>query len=133
MNTTSSTSDTPRTDAKAVTHPWVNGESQYVAVEFARELERENAKLRKDKERLDWWNGERDYQFGNSHKMVNPGWWWNYGKLQGKAGIPNIRDTIDSAMAHSKSGRNKYGVIQDPTGPLIHRISDSAYQQEDQP
>ena len=38
-------SDTPRTDERAVTHPWVNGEAKYVAVEFARELERENAAL----------------------------------------------------------------------------------------
>ena len=37
---------TPRTDEKAVTHPWVNGEAKYVAVEFARELERENAALK---------------------------------------------------------------------------------------
>ena len=34
-------SDTPRTDEKAVAHPWVNGEAKYVAVEFARELERD--------------------------------------------------------------------------------------------
>ena len=39
-------SDTPRTDERAVTHPWVNGEAKYVAVEFACELERENATLR---------------------------------------------------------------------------------------
>ena len=41
-------SDTPRTDEKALTHPWVNGETKYVAVEFACELERENATLRAD-------------------------------------------------------------------------------------
>jgi hypothetical protein len=41
-------SDTPRTDERAVTHPWVNGEAKYVAVEFACELERENAMLRAD-------------------------------------------------------------------------------------
>jgi hypothetical protein len=47
-------SDTPRTDERAVTHPWVNGEAKYVAEELARELERENAALRADKERMDW-------------------------------------------------------------------------------
>ena len=45
-------SDTPRTDEKALTHPWINGEAKYVAVDFARQLERENAALREDKERL---------------------------------------------------------------------------------
>jgi len=41
-------SDTPRTDEKALTHPWINGEAKYVAVDFARQLERENAALRAD-------------------------------------------------------------------------------------
>jgi hypothetical protein len=44
-------SDTPRTDAAAIRCAC----STYVVPsEFARELERENAALRADKERLDW-------------------------------------------------------------------------------
>lgn len=43
-------SDTPRTDKAAY---WLEL-CEVVAVEFFRELERENAALREDKERLDW-------------------------------------------------------------------------------
>jgi len=70
--------------------------------------------LKLDKDRLDWWNGESYYQFGKSHKCMNPGWWWSCGfdQIQDKSGIKNIRDAIDSAMAHSKSGRNKYNVCK---------------------
>ena len=77
--------------------------------------EREKVRLLKlDKDRLDWWNGEPYYQFGKSHKCMNPGWWWSCGldQMHGKSGIKNIRDAIDSAMAHSKSGRNKYNVCK---------------------
>ena len=49
-------SDTPRTDA-CQDRTWKmldasNGTKDYVAADFARQLERENAELRKDKERL---------------------------------------------------------------------------------
>ena len=77
--------------------------------------EREKVRLLKfDKDRLDWYNGESYYQFGKSHKCMDSGWWWSCGYQQnnGKSGIQNIRDTIDSAMAHSKSGRNKYNVCK---------------------
>ena len=78
--------------------------------------EREKVRVLKlDKDRLDWWNGEPYYQFGKSHKCMNPGWWWSCGfesGMHGKSGIKNIRDAIDSAMAHSKSGRNKYNVCK---------------------
>ena len=86
-----------------------------------KDLQRELATVREivrvlklDKDRLDWWNGESYYQFGKSHKCMNPGWWWSCGfdQIQGKSGIKNIRDAIDSAMAHSKSGRNKYNVCK---------------------
>ena len=82
-----------------------------------RELAHEREKMRVlklDKDRLDWWNGESYYQFGKSHKCMNPDWWWSCGfdQIQGKSGIKNIRDAIDSAMAHSKSGRNKYNVCK---------------------
>ena len=124
---------TPRTDeARRIdngdTHPLLDEmetlERELYAVEailasergdHLRELasEREKVRLLKlDKDRLDWWNGESYYQFGKSHKCMNPGWWWSCGfdQIQGKSGIKNIRDAIDSAMAHSKSGRNKYNV-----------------------
>ncbi len=45
--------DTPRTDSQ----PWIartNGITTAVSADFARELERENAKLLADKARLDW-------------------------------------------------------------------------------
>jgi len=50
-----STSDTPRTDKEVFlvqARPDVDLEG--VDADFARQLERENAALRKDKERLDW-------------------------------------------------------------------------------
>ena len=78
--------------------------------------EREKVRVLKlDKDRLDWWNGDPYYQFGKSHKCMNPGWWWSCGfgsEMHGKSGVKNIRDAIDSAMAHSKSGRNKYNVCK---------------------
>jgi hypothetical protein len=45
-------SDTPRTDAKAHTHPFFYVEAMYVSADFARELERENAALRHSEESL---------------------------------------------------------------------------------
>ncbi len=45
-------SDTPITDEKAHTHPWIDGEAMYVSADFARELERENAALRHSEENL---------------------------------------------------------------------------------
>ncbi len=48
-------SDTPKTDAKAVFFGFNPDEGEeFVQIDFARELERENASLRADKERLDW-------------------------------------------------------------------------------
>ena len=48
-------SDTPRTDAKAQFFGWNPDEGEeFVTASFCRELERENAALRKDKERMDW-------------------------------------------------------------------------------
>jgi len=48
-------SDTPKTDAKAIFFGWNPEEGEeFVQADFARELERENAVLRADKERLDW-------------------------------------------------------------------------------
>jgi len=48
-------SDTPKTDAKAQFFGWNPDEGEeFVQADFARELERENAALRADEERLDW-------------------------------------------------------------------------------
>lgn len=52
-------SDIPTVDAavelaRPVGHDSMPRIREYVPVEFARQLERENAALRKDKERLDW-------------------------------------------------------------------------------
>jgi hypothetical protein len=48
-------SDTPRTDAKAQFFGFNPDEGEeFVQIDFARELERENTALRADKERLDW-------------------------------------------------------------------------------
>ena len=49
-------SDTPRTDAQII--QFGDGPAKYVYASFADELERENAKLRKDKERLEWLLGD---------------------------------------------------------------------------
>ena len=47
-------SDTPRTDECIVVYPEENAYDMYVWADFARKLERENAALRADKDRLDW-------------------------------------------------------------------------------
>jgi hypothetical protein len=51
-------SDTPRTDECIVVYPEENAYDMYVWADFARKLERENATLRADKERLDWLSTE---------------------------------------------------------------------------
>jgi hypothetical protein len=51
-------SDTPRTDECIVVYPEENAYDMYVWADFARKLERENAALRADKERLDWLSTE---------------------------------------------------------------------------
>jgi hypothetical protein len=51
-------SDTPRTDECIVVYPEENAHDMYVWADFARKLERENATLRADKERLDWLSTE---------------------------------------------------------------------------
>lgn len=47
-------SDTPRTDEMFSTETALSDGELVVPISFARQLERENAALRKDKERLDW-------------------------------------------------------------------------------
>lgn len=80
------------------------------------ELEKENAALRKDKERLDFWNANHDVRIGYSHKLgtsgiSQPGWWWQLGSLHERGGIKNIRHTLDSAIAwHKKPRGPKAGI-----------------------
>lgn len=79
-------------------------------------LEAENAKLRKDKERLDFWNANHLIRIGHSSKMAAsgcgmPGWYWELGSLHQHYGIKNIRDTLDSAIAwHKKPKGPKKGI-----------------------
>ena len=52
-------SDTPRTDEKAQFFGFNPDEGEeFVTASFCRELERENAVLRADRDRLDWLEGE---------------------------------------------------------------------------
>jgi hypothetical protein len=100
-------SDTPRTDA-AIQRSCIDDlKCEWVGVEFARKLERENAKLLKDKERLDFINANHLVKFGNSAKMGGngPGWYWVLGTVAAHYRIKNIRDTIDSAIAWYKKPR----------------------------
>ena len=59
-------SDTPRTDAQK--------RGDFVHINFARELERENAALREDKERLDWLEKARPIAW--ALESVNCGKYW---------------------------------------------------------
>jgi hypothetical protein len=70
-------------------------------------FERDNAKLLKDKERLDFINANHLVQFGHSSKMGGhgPGWYWVLGTVASHYRIKNIRDTIDSAIAWHKKPR----------------------------
>jgi hypothetical protein len=55
-------SDTPRTDAKAQFFGFNPDEGEeFVQADFVRELERENAALRADSERLDWLTDALDW------------------------------------------------------------------------
>lgn len=65
-------SDTPRADAQK--------REDFVHINFARELERENAALRADKERLDWLDekgcwltvpGQRNFTSGPSRWVID--------------------------------------------------------------
>ena len=67
-------SDTPRTDAKAQFFGFNPDEGEeFVQIDFARELERENAALRADKERMDWLYLTADginWQTDNTHLVT---------------------------------------------------------------
>ena len=81
-------SDTPKTDAAAIRCAC----STYVVPsEFARELERENATLRADKERLDWLAQLPDKRLSRIHDL-----WVNDGD------IADIRAAIDAARKEAQ-------------------------------
>ena len=67
-------SDTPRTDAKK--------RGDFVHINFARELERENAALREDKERLDYM--EKNVDFVSWMYCGKPHSWDFRGKIDAK-------------------------------------------------
>lgn len=82
-------SDTPRTDA--VTNKSVEeDDGAYMAEDLlfhSRELERENAELRKDKERLDW--------LQSSGLTLHS---WEEGDVWCESGMYTIRECIDREM-----------------------------------
>lgn len=78
-------SDTPRTDG-IISHPKWN----FMLSDLCRELERENAALRKDKERLDWLTETGCWlTFPSLSKRPN----WDYG---------TARDVIDLARKEAQ-------------------------------
>jgi len=92
-------SDTPRTDAE-LRKPENDTGIYNGLTEFTKELERENAELLKDKERLDWllkqglaWRGcyKGDWLEGE----------WMYGNYTSH---PNARREIDEAMNNEQEG-----------------------------
>jgi len=92
-------SDTPRTDAAvALTSQHRYDDSfgdpifGWVTANFARQLERENAALRADKERLDW-------------LLSNKGSRW-FGDLKHYA-LPVDREDIDAAQDHFRDAARK--------------------------
>ena len=78
-------SDTPRTDAH--TRQLIDTLQHPHWIEFARTLERENATLRKDKERLDWL-----LSFNGCTWL-----YWALGRGQLKPALSAIRAAIDEA------------------------------------
>jgi len=76
-------SDTPRTDAKAQFFGFNPDEGEeFVQIDFARELERENASLRADKERMDW--------------LQKNEWYWNSKRRDLRKAIDRARKEIQS-------------------------------------
>ncbi len=86
-------SDTPRTDAKAQFFGFNPDEGEeFVQADFARELERENASLRADKERLDWLALSPDKRLLTVH-----GLWVNDGDVVDmRAAIDRCRKEVQS-------------------------------------
>jgi hypothetical protein len=86
--------DTPRTDAAEYEHHETQAGARmrkckdggWVKSDFARELERENAALRADKERVDW------LELDLSWPIYNDGEWHNQ-----HGAFPTMRDAIDAA------------------------------------
>jgi hypothetical protein len=84
-------SNTPKTDAKAQFFGWNPDEGEeFVQADFARELERENAALRADTERLDW--------------LTNTGCWLTFPGLSRHQNWKHgtARDVIDLARKEAQ-------------------------------
>ena len=84
-------SDTPRTDTASRESTAFDTPTN--AINFARQLERENAELRKDKERLDWLIEKASIHLEFKHREL--GTWW----LELDENDP--RRDIDKAMEES--------------------------------
>jgi hypothetical protein len=83
-------SDTPRTDA-AIQRSCIDDlKCEWVEVEFARKLERENAALRADKERLDWLGVGCSCDFSWIGKEAPP------------SALTSLRNAIDWAMKEAQ-------------------------------
>lgn len=95
-------SDTPRTEAMVTALLWRTGEALQADAEFAdfaRQLERENAALREDKERLDWIASRQSTQLVY---FTAAGWAIikaSGGDLLHERNIHDLRTAIDAARA----------------------------------
>ena len=88
-------SDTPRTDKRCLESQSLKSMSMRFAwmCDFARELERENAALRKDKQRLDWMDSCANYQIeGNLLR-------WSFFT---PSSMDDIRAAIDAARKEAQ-------------------------------
>jgi len=86
-------SDTPRTDEQELAYEAEDG-STYVHATFARKLERENAELRKDKERLDWLIGNSSISILRKDEDGED--WWV------ELSYSEAREDIDQAMEEAQ-------------------------------
>lgn len=85
--------DTPRTDALySSLHPSMNMNAAHqIVMGHARQLERENAELLRDKERLDWMD-KNCTRIADSERYLPTTVYW------GKGTHKDIRTAIDAAM-----------------------------------
>ena len=86
-------SDTPRTDgAVFVVFSSPSNDVEAVDADFARELERENAALRADRDRIDWILSDDGGFFI----------WWNYDIEEWTPQLKATRDWIDIVMKEAQ-------------------------------
>jgi len=97
-------SDTPRTDAKAWGFRRQTVGATESAIEWAQELERENAKLKADAERLDWLDKEgRESGHGFCHVAYGDYRYYAHATYGGVV-HPSARAAIDSARKGNTGG-----------------------------